>query len=133
MAPSKSSLKMWSIFNCESTLITMLLSLFLMGPAATLAENAQIMEIILDESPPLASSNEPAASMLFPVIQPQLPVPLRANILEIGDSALVPSGQCNIQVQVLKMVPGRCIRLGLRGSHGCVSGNHIVPFHRDCM
>lgn len=116
------------------------LSALLIGPTLTSAGNGRIMEIILEEAPPpllppsIGQSTSAATSMNIPPIFQQFPVPQRSvPEFEESPAAALPSGQCNIQVQVFKMVPGRCMRLGLSGSHGCVSGNHIAPFHRDCM
>lgn len=80
---------------------------------------AHIMEIILEEDSP------PAAGI--------------ASVSNVegldennGGNAFGTSG-CNVEFQVMKKFPGRCVRLGKNGGRGCVSGNHIIPFHPDCL
>lgn len=79
-----------------------------------------IMEIILEEdSPPVAA----IASSSTGTVE---------GFDENGVNGL--SG-CSVEFQVMKKLPGRCVRLGGRngGGRGCVSGNHIIPFHPDCL
>lgn len=43
---------------------------------------------------------------------------------------------CSVEFQVMKKLPGRCVRLGGKNGgrvYGCVSGNHMIPFHPDCL
>lgn len=44
-----------------------------------------------------------------------------------------PIGQCKIEFQVTKVMPGWCTQLGRGSGRACVSGNHLIPFHPDCM
>lgn len=78
---------------------------------------AHIMEIILDEdSPPVAAM----ASSVGNVVD---------GFDESGGNGMP---GCSVEFQVMKKIPGRCVRLGGR-SRGCVSGSHIIPFHPDCL
>lgn len=40
---------------------------------------------------------------------------------------------CSVEYNVIKKEKGKCIRLGSRGLHTCVSDNYVVPFHGECM
>lgn len=73
---------------------------------------AHIMEIILEDDTP------PAAAAAI----------ANSNTADGFDE----SGGCSVEFQVMKKIPGRCVRLGGRG-RGCVSGSHIIPFHPDCL
>lgn len=75
------------------------------------------MEIILDEdSPPVAAIGSGASNI--------------EGFDENGGNFI----GCSVEFQVMKKIPGRCVRLGGKnGGRGCVSGNHIIPFHPDCM
>lgn len=77
---------------------------------------AHIMEIILEQdSPPVAAI---ASST--------------GNIEGFDENGA--NGICSVEFQVMKKLPGRCVRLGGKGGgRGCVSGNHIIPFHPDCL
>lgn len=62
----------------------------------------------------------------------QLPAPASNGVVE--PPAHHPSGgQCRIEFQVTKVLPGWCTRLGRSSGRACVSGNHLIPFHPDCM
>lgn len=109
--------------------------------SVSLSQGSHIMEIILEEEPPMVV----AATLPGTVAgQPLLSSPPRnSGILEFeenlggggsANSNPVSNAQCNIEFQVMKVFPGHCMRLGRNGGgRGCVSGNHIIPFHPDCM
>ncbi|KAJ6647591.1 hypothetical protein Bhyg_02814 [Pseudolycoriella hygida] len=81
--------------------------------------NAHIMEIILEEDSPAVPAILSNANNL-------------EGFDENGGNGIGTSG-CSVEFQVMKKFPGRCVRLGKNGGHGCVSGNHIIPFHPDCL
>lgn len=85
----------------------------------SLMTKAHIMEIILGEDAP------PAAAMASST----------GSIEGFDENGVngVGSTGCNVEFQVMKKFPGRCVRLGKNGGRGCVSGNHIIPFHPDCL
>lgn len=84
-----------------------------------LMTKAHIMEIILEEdSPPLAAIASSQGNI--------------EGFDENGGNGISSSG-CSVEFQVMKKFPGRCVRLGKNGGRGCVSGNHIIPFHPDCL
>lgn len=39
---------------------------------------------------------------------------------------------CTIEIPIIKKYIGHCIRLGKKGK-GCVAGEHIIPYHLDCL
>lgn len=45
---------------------------------------------------------------------------------------VISTPMCTLELQVSKKLQGHCIRLGKSG-HGCVSGEHMIPYHPDCM
>lgn len=95
--------------------------------------SCHVMEIILEDESPAAAATAPLQSMLpqiqlpppvsFPFQFTRQPEQLEENVI----------GKCNVEFQVPKIYPGRCMKLGKNGAYGCVAGNHIVPFHQDCM
>lgn len=107
--------------------------------SVSFAQGSHIMEIILEEEPPMVM-----AAPLPGTVQPTFSSPPRTGILEFEENVgggggsvnanPVTNAQCNIEFQVMKVFPGHCMRLGRNGGgRGCVSGNHIIPFHPDCM
>lgn len=63
-----------------------------------------------------------------PIAQPSLQVAVDAQ-----PSLHHPTGQCRIEFQVTKVMPGWCTRLGRGSGRACISGNHMIPFHPECM
>ncbi len=81
--------------------------------------HAHIMEIILEEDSPAIASSKTGVTI--------------DGFDENGGNGGGLSG-CSVEFQVMKKLPGRCVRLGGKnGGRGCVSGNHLVPFHPDCL
>lgn len=117
-------------------------ALLLLFLTVSTSKGSHIMEIILEEEPPMVQAAIPPGS---PSSTSSSSPPSRtAGILEFEENMAggnvantnpaLSNGQCNIEFQVLKVYPGHCMRLGRNGGgRGCVSGNHIVPFHPDCM
>lgn len=84
-----------------------------------LMTKAHIMEIILEkDSPPLAAIGSSTGNI--------------EGFDESGGNGIGTMG-CIVEFQVMQKFPGRCVRLGKSGGRGCVSGNHIIPFHPDCL
>lgn len=118
------------------TVVTVVMMLLL---SVSSSQGSHIMEIILEEEPPMVGAAASAAAGQPPLSSP----PRSSGILEfeenVGGGASVnvnpvTNAQCNIEFQVMKVFPGHCMRLGRNGGgRGCVSGNHIIPFHPDCM
>lgn len=136
--------KMMSQFRGSSytlTVVTVVNVVMMLLLSVSSSQGSHIMEIILEEEPPsvgAATLRGTAAG------QPPLSSPPRSSgILEFEENAggggnvnanPVSNTQCNIEFQVMKVFPGHCMRLGRNGGgRGCVSGNHIIPFHPDCM
>lgn len=42
-------------------------------------------------------------------------------------------GGCRIEYQITESVEGRCERLGRGDARACVSDEHMVPFHPECL
>lgn len=49
-----------------------------------------------------------------------------------GIAAQTSQQSCTIEIPVVKKYAGHCIRLGKKGK-GCVAGEHIIPYHLDCL
>lgn len=45
---------------------------------------------------------------------------------------MLPQQLCTIEIPVVKKYTGHCVRLGKKGK-GCVAGEHIIPYHLDCL
>lgn len=54
------------------------------------------------------------------------------NNLQNAPFGMVPPQMCTIEIPVVKKYTGHCIRLGKKGK-GCVAGEHIMPYHFDCL
>lgn len=54
------------------------------------------------------------------------------NNLQSAPFGSVPQQLCTIEIPVVKKYTGHCIRLGKKGK-GCVAGEHIIPYHLDCL
>lgn len=91
-------------------------------PLPLLMAKAHIMEIILEEDSPPAAAHSAITGSTGNI----------EGFDESGGNGIGSSG-CSVEFQVMKKFPGRCVRLGKSGGRGCVSGNHIIPFHPDCL
>lgn len=54
------------------------------------------------------------------------------NNLQNAPFGMLPQQLCSIEIPVVKKYTGHCVRLGKK-SKGCVAGEHIIPYHLDCM
>lgn len=54
------------------------------------------------------------------------------NNLQSAPFGVGPQQLCTIEIPVVKKYTGHCIRLGKKGK-GCVAGEHIIPYHLDCL
>lgn len=52
--------------------------------------------------------------------------------LQNAPFGMMPQQLCTIEIPVVKKYTGHCVRLGKRGK-GCVTGDHIIPYHLDCL
>lgn len=54
------------------------------------------------------------------------------NLQNGAPFGMMPQQLCTIEIPVVKKFAGHCVRLGKKGK-GCVAGEHIIPYHLDCL
>lgn len=126
------------LFGSRFAIVVLQLAIILMASScircASSNGGGRFRQVLVEEEPPIGLVSAGGASKtIFNELLKDMEASLNQAARSPVTAAQSSSGHCRIELQVMKVMPGRCERLGKGNNRACVSGNHLIPFHPDCM